>query len=886
MKKPALAVIFVLFVQSAYALNGSEWFYAGFSPAANGMAYAGAASLSSAGDVFFNPANPAFTRRLTIFGQWGITATNYVADLGVSTPTLRGVMTLGMRTMYVAPTNSIGSALAFTAAFSKFVNNRLAVGLSAQIVNQSDTTGADFGLTADLGMILRLKNVTSEKTPFGLYDNRLGFVLTGLGKPVLLDSSTPVPAIGLRAGFATKLIQTRAFVWNWEWDAGIYALPFTFYTSLGTKFSIAQRLNISFGAIYGNNGLGGSATGLIAYTAGVSFSFQYEDTPFEIFYSYNPYRYTSDTAAHFVGGEVGFGLLDKTPPSVDFRVDGPVSNAAVFSPNYDGANDSVTFDMSVRDASLITNWYVTIVDKDGITVKSYRGAEERDVRLTVQGFFKNLFAKKQGLVIPSKIVWNGISDSGHIAGDGLYRAVMTAYDEYGNAGVSATNLVTVDLSAPSIQLGIDNLVFSPNGDGRKDTVTIYHTVTPGDDYKAEIRDRSGDLIRSWRWFGNIPATLVWDGTDMRGEPAPEGAYDYVLLGSDKAGNKSVMTIPNICLSRQAQSVFLNLDRTAISPNGDGNADSLTVTPNLSDASGLASWTLSVVNASSNTVMQWAGTNNAPVPVKWAGLDSAGKRLPDGEYGIKLHVEYASGNSPDSPDYTVRVDTSVPNIEVGFLPALFSPDGDGENDELNITWHMDDPSGIASWKMEIKDPYGHVFKTFKGTGAPSSNIIWDGRSDSGELVSSAADYPVFLSFEDTLGNKVTALKAMTIPVDVLVERTERGLKIRINSIEFKSGESILVGMSYPILNRVAQILKKYSTYKVEIQGHTDDVGSLEMNTRLSEERAKAVLEYLVRQGVTRSRLTAVGLAYQYPVASNDTDEGRSRNRRVEFILIKE
>ncbi len=886
MKKASIVILFLFIIQTSYALSGSEWMYAGWSPSANGMGYAAAASQSYAGDVFFNPANPAFVRRFTFFGQWGITQTNYVGDFGASFPFPRGVMTLAIRTLNVAPPDSVQSVLAFSGAFSKVINDRLSFGVSAQFLNQADSTGGDMGLTLDAGMIVKLPGRPASAGAFGFRDNRIGIVLTGLGKPALLDSATPVPGMGLRIGFATKLLSGDVVEWNWEWDAGLYALPFTYYTSLGTKLSLARRLNLSAGLIYGNNGLGSGSNGLLFYTAGVSFSFQYEDTPFELFYSYNPYRYGTDSACHFIGAEVAFGTLDNTPPEIAFALAGQSTNIAVFSPNYDGANDTVLFGLSVRDVSLITNWVVTIVRRDGSVVKTYRGSEERDVRLTLRSFFQKLAEKKQGLPVPENLTWNGITDSGHIAGDGEYFVFMQASDEFGNGVYSATNRIVVDMTPPSIQLGIDNLVFSPNGDGRKDTVTIFHEFTRGDSYRSEIRDKDGDVVRDWNWRTNLPAKLVWDGTDNRGEPAPEGTYDYILYGSDRAGNKSILSIPNIHLSRRSQSVFLTIDKDAFSPNSDGDADSISVTPSLSDTNGIASWKLEILDASGTAVYRMNGTTVAPGTTVWQGLDSAGKRVPDGVYMIRMSVEYDNGNSPVSPDYTVRVDTAPPQLEIGFTPDLFSPDNDGDNDELKLFWTLNDPDGIASWKMEIRDPYGHSFKVFEGTGAPASNIVWDGRSDNGEPVDSATDYPVYLSFEDTLGNRITSLNAVTIPVDVLVERIDRGLKIRINSIEFEFGEAILKGMSYPILNRVAQILKKYSTYKVEIQGHTDNVGSLEANLSLSEERAKAVLEYLVRQGIARNRLSATGLAYQYPVDTNDTEEGRRRNRRVEFILLRE
>ena len=72
--------------------------------------------------------------------------------------------------------------------------------------------------------------------------------------------------------------------------------------------------------------------------------------------------------------------------------------------------------------------------------------------------------------------------------------------------------------------------------------------------------------------------------------------------------------------------------------------------------------------------------------------------------------------------------------------------------------------------------------------------------------------------------------------------------------------------------------------MEISGHTDNTGSLKLNTRLSQARAESVVDYIVEHGIEASRLEAKGYAFSRPVAPNDTAEGRAANRRVEFEIL--
>lgn len=101
------------------------------------------------------------------------------------------------------------------------------------------------------------------------------------------------------------------------------------------------------------------------------------------------------------------------------------------------------------------------------------------------------------------------------------------------------------------------------------------------------------------------------------------------------------------------------------------------------------------------------------------------------------------------------------------------------------------------------------------------------------------------------------------------------------IRFSSGKAELTASSTPVLQEIAAALKADPRLKTEIQGHTDSRGSLALNERLSQQRAEAVRDYLIDQGIAPERLTARGYGPHQPIASNDTAEGRAQNRRVEL-----
>jgi len=105
------------------------------------------------------------------------------------------------------------------------------------------------------------------------------------------------------------------------------------------------------------------------------------------------------------------------------------------------------------------------------------------------------------------------------------------------------------------------------------------------------------------------------------------------------------------------------------------------------------------------------------------------------------------------------------------------------------------------------------------------------------------------------------------------------------ILFNSGKSSIKSESYTVLNDIVGILRQYPNARFRIEGHTDSDGSESLNQSLSNSRANSVLDYLVKNGVSRSNLSAVGFGESYPITSNATAAGKKRNRRVEINLVK-
>lgn len=116
-----------------------------------------------------------------------------------------------------------------------------------------------------------------------------------------------------------------------------------------------------------------------------------------------------------------------------------------------------------------------------------------------------------------------------------------------------------------------------------------------------------------------------------------------------------------------------------------------------------------------------------------------------------------------------------------------------------------------------------------------------------------------------------------------EKTKQALKKALSGVQFETGKDVIKPTSFPILDNVVSILKEHQEYKLDIAGHTDNAGDRKKNTLLSEKRAAAAKNYLIKKGIQANRLRSEGYGPDKPIADNKTPAGKAKNRRVEFTV---
>jgi outer membrane protein OmpA-like peptidoglycan-associated protein len=117
---------------------------------------------------------------------------------------------------------------------------------------------------------------------------------------------------------------------------------------------------------------------------------------------------------------------------------------------------------------------------------------------------------------------------------------------------------------------------------------------------------------------------------------------------------------------------------------------------------------------------------------------------------------------------------------------------------------------------------------------------------------------------------------TVNLDTVTKYTPK-------NVLFELSKPIMLPSSYTELDNLAAMLKRFPNKKVLVLGHTDNVGDAVANTKLSEQRAQTVVDYLIKKGISETRLTSQGFGGSRPITNENTAEAHAKNRRVEFII---
>jgi OmpA-OmpF porin, OOP family len=246
-------------------------------------------------------------------------------------------------------------------------------------------------------------------------------------------------------------------------------------------------------------------------------------------------------------------------------------------------------------------------------------------------------------------------------------------------------------------------------------------------------------------------------------------------------------------------------------------------------------------------------------------------------------------------------------------AFFTLDAGGEYAYLTTKLNTLGESDIVRVKLLEKEKpnpvllvSGNVYN-IKTKEPISASLVYETLPDgieAGNAISGAADgaFKIVLPYDKNYSIRATAdhffsisenlnldslVKAgyKEIHKDLYLAPIEIGQVVRLNNVFFDFDKATLRPESFIELDRVVKLLTENPAIEIEMSAHTDSKGSDDYNLKLSDNRAKSVMEYILSKGIATSRIVSQGYGETKPVATNETDEGRQLNRRVEFKILK-
>jgi len=604
-------------------------------------------------NTMYNPAVAAGFQRTTVDVNYinleglGVFAgMGHAVNAAASFPTKYGVMSGSIRWIgtngYTGSSMDFGNVFTGNFTFSKEVYSDIYIGAGLNLSAGwafGVSTAPDWGVGLNLGFLHMPGKISFMK------NFRWGVSLTNMGKGFGdkthgYDRAAPGNfTLGVGAGF--DIIDLENFRWSITGD--LRSPTFTdLKFDLGSEILIAGIVNLEASSSFAlRDAIAGEAKTLIP-SVGVSVKIPLggkeeadalSSSEMNINIAAAPLYH--DIWAFGGGVTIPFGVLDDDPPEliVDF------DRVQYISPNFDGTQDELIIPITVNDARYIKGYSLIIKNDENVIIKSIYNKNERPENETIKNLFHKIVSAKEGAAVPQSFRWDGKGDSGEMVADGSYNFEIVFWDDNFNYTEPYYGKFIIDTVAPTVEVAAiegTDLIFSPDGDGNKDTIQFTQSGSEENEWKGVVTDAAGNVVKEFVWYGTLD-NAIWDGTDMDGNLVPDGVYQYEVIAIDEAGNtvkkeaenetfwddlvsedellpeneydyavidveESVEEIKNniisnIIINTKKPPVHLYIDKAWFAPASETGEQEITFTLDVPVKTGIVEWQLDIVNGS-------------------------------------------------------------------------------------------------------------------------------------------------------------------------------------------------------------------------------------------------------------------------------------------------
>ena len=502
-----------------------------------------------------------------------------------------------------------------------------------------------------------------------------------------------------------------------------------------------------------------------------------------------------------------------------------------------------------------------------------------------------------------EFVWDGCDDNGKFVADGNYAFKVMGEDYAGNksepallAGIRVDNRPT----AVTASAGFEG--FSPNGDGKRDTLDVKLDYQLNTDFvswdwrieKAEMTEIEAEDSEADAAEGPQPTMKSGDIVEMDGEAeigaaaeetAVDGASDETV-GAPVAVSGGEEPEPSAVIEEEEEETVE--EEAAAAGNGETVDDGGEAAAGTPEEAGDGTVSVEEFNAPADPEM-------LPSVITLNGKDENGGVLEDGWYRFVFSVEYKNGNKEEA-SLPFLIDTVAPTVELKSVANPFvKVEPNSAKGEYFITLDAKDEGMLEGWDMEILDDKDSVLKMFAGEGDPSRLITWNGEvSDVGE---ESGVYYIDFTVIDKGGNETVIRRPVVLDI-LLIERDGKYYLMVPNIIfgayqfELDSYGEEQYQKNLESIDRVIDIYKRYPTYNLVLEGHALNIYDPQTQAAENLEEEK-ILEPLTvnRAGEVQDALIERGFDFEKVIVHtfggkifSISDENENwKNRRVEFVM---
>jgi len=425
-----------------------------------------------------------------------------------------------------------------------------------------------------------------------------------------------------------------------------------------------------------------------------------------------------------------------------------VAQARGFSPEAQAGAQKIDFDLKLGNPEAIKGWKVEL-------------AADKGVQKTFSGTGSNL---------PSSLSWDGKGESGALAPEGKYTALLSLdySSTYKSAKASSASFV-LDITPPSGRLVVSPQDVVPNGQGFNSPVSIVLDAASPlagiASWSLDIVDPAGRVFKSYaeKWPDR---EVKWDGLSAAGAPAVAlASYKAIARVRDEFGNMGSLDglIPVGDLASVSGATFIEAPYSGFAPRGESMIKTMDLTLGIAQKEALKSWRIELVQADGSIAKSLSGdSRDIPSAYSWDGTDDHGLMSPESQYTARLSVDYGTAFKPvTESSRAFLLDLTPPTGRIESNPAALVPDGKGGIQPMKFTIEaISKAAPLQSWSLSLIASDGNPVLAALGS-FPDASYSWDGKLSGASALDPTKTFALGAKIVDVYGNAGTLSEALAV-----------------------------------------------------------------------------------------------------------------------------